>query len=112
MVDTITISESFWKNNFCDKCLFLFENSNTISNAQGDSFDNINITNLLNTNSKDEKLCKFCYGILNADNFSTIVEKIKMNINDYDHTDYKLTTNFSPLFEIIHSYVKDIFNIV
>lgn len=100
-------SSSFFNDRFCNKCLFIFKNCNQI-NTQND----LNVNEIFEIDdenkSQDYEMnidCKFCFGILNDFNFSKIVEQIKNKIIDYEMENYKITTNFSPLFTMIHTYV-------
>lgn len=92
---------------FCPLCLFMFKNCNAVS-LQGDVGDMIN-TDLYKDSKKMD--CKFCFGILGTEGYPYIVDKIKEEIENYDHEDVKITTNFSPLFGLVHTYVRDIYNV-
>jgi hypothetical protein len=88
---------------FCQGCIFLIKNAAKINNNQDLSEIIKSKTELCSINSKE---CKFCYGILSKNNFDKILNLIKTNILKYDYKDYKITTNFSPLLNIIHAYVS------
>lgn len=95
-------------NNVCNKCLFIFANNQTI-NSQPDTSDMFKSEEYLATqtqNNSMKKTCKFCFGILNQENFSKTIKKIFSELENHEFTDYKITTNFSPLFQLITAYVK------
>jgi tRNA U54 and U55 pseudouridine synthase Pus10 len=97
---------NFILNKFCNKCLFIFKNCQLI-NGKNDL--DVNEIFKIDTNLVNEETlknnCKFCFGILKENNVEKIIEQIKGKINDYEYIDYKITTNFSALFSIIHAYV-------
>ena len=109
---------------FCKGCNFIFKNIKEIT--QNNEFcenlkdrtdssilyeeneimscnKDLNISSTISSASR----CKFCIGILDPKNFKFIYERIKEQINEYDHKDYKITTNFSPLFALVHAYVRN-----
>jgi tRNA U54 and U55 pseudouridine synthase Pus10 len=103
-------SQSQIDKEFCKGCLFIIKNIFLINShtelseaIKMDKLENAFGTSLI---SEHSSVCKFCVGIMNVKNFNSIFEKIKNLISDYDHKDYKITTNFSPLFHILHNYVR------
>jgi tRNA U54 and U55 pseudouridine synthase Pus10 len=100
-----SITDKILKN-VCNNCLFIFANNQTI-NSQADTSDMLKSEEYLGSqNNSNKKTCKFCFGILNPENFSKIIEKIFSQLENHEFTDYKITTNFSPLFQLITAYVK------
>jgi hypothetical protein len=107
--------DSVVEKGFCKGCLFIIKHVSMINKhyelseaIKMDKLENVFGTSLVSEHQND---CKFCVGILNVKNFDSIFEKIKSCIAEYDHKDYKITTNFSPLFHIIHNYVSVIYKI-
>jgi tRNA U54 and U55 pseudouridine synthase Pus10 len=102
--------------NVCNKCIFVFQNSQLINSQQDkseamksqDSLNSISFdTPSENTeNNLSNKTCTFCLGILNPINFQKIIDKIFAELGNHEYKDYKITTNFSPLFQLTNAYVK------
>jgi len=108
-------------NNICSKCIYIFKNCQLISNQQDNSEstksqNDLQIPLTFETTSENteitmkNKSCKFCFGILNPQNFQIITEKIFAEIGNHEYKDYKITTNFSPLFQLIIAYVRKFLN--
>lgn len=102
-----------FEDKICKGCWFIINNINLINkqNELAESIKSETTQNLFNSTNTNIS-CKFCCGIFKLNNFSMIFENIKENIKLYDHNDYKITTNFSPLFQIIHTYVRLFFILV
>lgn len=103
-------SDSLLDKEFCKGCLFIIKNISLINShtelseaIKADKLENSFGTSLI---SEHNSICKFCVGIMNVKNFNSIFEQIKNSIAEFDHKDYKITTNFSPLFHILHNYVR------
>jgi hypothetical protein len=86
---------------FCEKCIFILKNIKTI-------YDTNELTDYMrNEDFKFSKqVCKFCFGILCFDFEEEMQKQISQNIGNYEFIDFKLTTNFSPLFLVLHNYWK------
>ena len=93
------INENF--ENFCEKCNFILKNLKTIN-------DTNELTDYMITEDFKfvDQICKFCFGILSRDHEKDIFNQIGDTIKKFEYTDFKLTTNFSPLFLILHNYWK------
>jgi tRNA U54 and U55 pseudouridine synthase Pus10 len=103
---TTTDSSKTLGNNFCEGCHFIFKNINLI-NTQNEISDTVKAyLEKTTVNLDEDKICKFCGGILNHKNFVKIYDQVKKEIVKYDHKDYKITTNFSPVYSLLHAYVK------
>jgi len=100
------------KLKFCKGCLFILQNSKNISeNPELDKTIKTYI-NLKKESKEVEELienCNFCFGILSLSNELKIFKVVETLTQIYDFNDYKLTTNFSPLFQLLHSYVCKLF---
>ena len=90
--------------NFCQGCLFIFKNIYSI-NSQSDSSEMIKPFDL--TSSKNN--CQFCLGVFNTNIYPYIIDKVKKQIISIEFVDYKIYTNFTPLFSLIHQYVYIIY---
>lgn len=124
----IELKTDFIKENICKRCLFIFKNivkinSRTDMNETEDTkYLNINkeehektqknenlfnINNIENYSDNDDFLCKFCMGILDEKRYKDIIDMIADKIKEFqaEHSNFKLTTNFSALFLMIHTYV-------
>jgi tRNA U54 and U55 pseudouridine synthase Pus10 len=89
------------KDNFCKGCLFIFKNANTIE-CQGEATELAKQSDIIT----DKKDCKFCMGIFNEALQPYICDKVLQELGNYDFEDYRVGTNFSSLFAIIHHYVN------
>jgi tRNA U54 and U55 pseudouridine synthase Pus10 len=94
---------------FCKGCLFIFKNINLIISNKDFSESLINENLNSQIMNEHKKLCLFCLGILNLNNFESILDKISPQLNEFEHKDFKITTNFSPLFHIFQTYWKILF---
>lgn len=132
-IDTRPIEEAetdFFQENFCKRCMFIFRNIVKI-NSKNDLFENEetkylaqenkdenttgnpisefmeSLKSLENYSNKEDFLCKFCFGILNEKRNDEIINLIKDKIKEFaaEHFNFKLTTSFSALFLMIHTYV-------
>jgi len=122
---------NYINNNICKRCLYIFKNIIKINNAKTEIADseetkflmeenkeqtdknlknesNLNIKEIGNYSDHNNFLCKFCLGILDEKRYDKIFEMIKIQIKEYEseHQNFKLTTNFSAIFLMIHTYVK------
>jgi hypothetical protein len=108
-------------NNICNKCIYIIKNSQLISSQQDISESTKSQHDLQNPPQFDtlsenteitmkNKTCKFCFGILNPQNFKIITDKIFAEIGNHEYKDYKITTNFSPLFQLSIAYVRYFLN--
>ena len=86
---------------FCEKCNFILKNIKTV-------YDTNELTDYIRTEDfkLKEETCKFCFGILSIDHENDLTAQILAGASQYEHTDFKLTTNFSPLFYVLHHYWK------
>lgn len=102
--------------NICTKCLFIFQNCQLI-NSQQDSSEamksqesltplSLDLSSSELQNNSSSKTCTFCFGILNKENFNNIIEDIFAQLDNHEYNDYKITTNFSPLFQLVTAYVN------
>lgn len=86
---------------FCKKCLYILKICGQIDSQKDEEEPNTKITI-----QENDTFCHFCFGILNEQNFNSIIGKIQNEMKHFEHKDYKITTNFSPLFHLVHSYVN------
>jgi tRNA U54 and U55 pseudouridine synthase Pus10 len=91
----------------CDICKYIFKNAKLINTNDDTGYDEVQdkIEKDLQGKYTDDD-CKFCFGIFNKENFSFIISQINEKVKEYELNDYKISTSFSPLFSLIHSYVK------
>ncbi len=122
-------NNNFIEKNICNRCIFILknivkinsrtdigeteetkklanENSEQEKNTKNDL--NISLQNIENYSDSDRFLCKFCIGILNEKKYNSLISMITEKIQEYtsEHFNFKLTTNFTALFLMIHTYVK------
>ncbi len=86
---------------FCEKCIFILDNIKTI-------YETNELTDYMKTQDFNfqDQICKFCFGILSIDYQKDLTSQILEGVNKYEFSDFKLTTNFSPLFMVLHNYWK------
>jgi len=94
------------KFNFCKGCIFILQNCKPISDNPELEKTIQSYINLKKEFDENVENCNFCFGILSPSIENKIMTKIKEINQIYDFVDYKLTTNFSPLFHLVHNYVS------
>ena len=92
--------EKEMKSKFCERCYYLITNF-----TNEESF--LDRIKLLELTSNPH--CNFCFGIFNLDNYKEIISTVKAQIREIDHKDYKISFNFSAIFDIIHHYWRTMF---
>jgi tRNA U54 and U55 pseudouridine synthase Pus10 len=95
------------RDNFCKACLFIFKNANTIE-CQGEATDLAKQSDIITEKSN----CKFCMGVFTESIIPKVIERVLADLGNYDYEDYRIGTNFSPLYTILHHYVYKYLNIV
>ena len=88
------------KDYICERCFFL------ITNYTNDKVNNIDKKELLNLSCSNK--CNFCFGLLDLNIYPNIIKKIKNDLNEYEHNDFKISINFSIIFDLIHLYWRNI----
>lgn len=88
---------------FCPRCCFLMTNY-TNSDTQ------IKKEDLLKLDCSSN--CNFCFGLFDINSYRELMGKIKYDISLIDHVDFKLSMNFTPIFEIIHQFWRYYFSTV
>ena len=88
------------KDYICERCFFL------ITNYTNNNVNNIDKKELLNLSCSNK--CNFCFGLLDLDIYPNIIKKIKNDLNEYEHNDFKISINFSIIFDLIHLYWRNI----
>lgn len=83
------------QTSLCERCYYLITNFTNDENY-------LNKPALLKLQSSSK--CNFCFGIFDLSSYTTFISRIKSSLSNIDHTDFKLSINFSSIFELIHHY--------
>ena len=84
-----------FKKYICERCIYLISNL-------GDDPSNIKKEEVMKI--KPRKDCNFCFGLFEFDLYKDIISQVKREINDYDHIDFKFSTSFSFIFDLVHYF--------
>ena len=128
---------NFFEENICKRCQFILKNIVKINSrydcaedsetsylktttlkeleTKKNNFESsINLQSIENFSDKENFLCKFCFGILNEKKFEEITTIIQEKIAEFqaEHKNFNLTSNFSALFLLIHTYVNKLKKII
>lgn len=89
---------------FCRLCLFSLNNFVLIKNNK--DYDNFITSKISEFELSSTITCAMCLCSLNKINIELIYHKVNKSVDINTNKYFRLTTKFSPLFSIIHNYVK------
>ena len=85
------------KKYICERCLFLISNFN-------DDPSGIHKEDALKYQTRPD--CNYCFGLFDFEKYKELISETKRKINDYDHTDFKISLSFSFIFDLVHYFWK------